>query len=200
MNSSTIANNEPAQSIAVHGGSAARTQRPAVIWFTGLSGSGKTTSARLLKKQLVSMGCRVYMLDGDILRAGLCSDLGFSERDRNENIRRAGELAKSMLDAGYIVLVSLISPFLAGREMVRQLFKTGEFIEVYVSTPIEVCEVRDVKGLYKKARSGSLTNFTGIDSPYQPPEQPDVEINTQVMGRREVLDHLMIYMKQSKVI
>lgn len=153
-------------------------QKAAVIWFTGLSGSGKSTSANALERQLFAMGYNTYLLDGDNVRHGLCSDLGFSERDRVENIRRVGEVAKLMVDAGLIVLVSFISPFRRERQMVRQMLQPGEFLEVYVNTPINVCESRDPKGLYKKARAGEIRNFTGIDSPYEAPESPEIELNT----------------------
>jgi bifunctional enzyme CysN/CysC len=153
-------------------------QKPCVIWFTGLSGSGKSTSANALEKQLFAMGYNTYLLDGDNVRHGLCGDLGFTDRDRVENIRRVGEVAKLMVDSGQIVLVSFISPFRRERQMVRQMVEPGEFIEVFVNTPIDVCEDRDVKGLYAKARSGEIRNFTGIDSPYEIPENAEVIIDT----------------------
>lgn len=162
-------------------------QKASVIWFTGLSGSGKSTSANALERQLFAMGYNTYLLDGDNVRHGLCSDLGFSERDRVENIRRVGEVAKLMVDAGLIVLVSFISPFRRERQMVRQMLQPGEFLEVYVNTPINVCESRDPKGLYKKARAGEIRNFTGIDSPYEAPENPEIELNTT----RESMDDVV---------
>lgn len=155
-------------------------QRPRCIWFTGLSGSGKSTIANLLEKRLYAEGKHTYLLDGDNVRHGLNRDLGFTEADRVENIRRVGEVARLMVDAGLIVLVSFISPFRSERRMARDLFAEGEFVEVYVDTPIEECERRDVKGLYAKARKGELKNFTGIDSPYEAPESPQVHIRAAI--------------------
>lgn len=152
-------------------------QVPKCIWFTGLSGSGKSTIANLLEKRLHAQGKQTYLLDGDNVRNGLNRDLGFTEADRLENIRRVAEVAKLMVDAGLIVLVSLISPFRTARQMARELFSEGEFVEVFVDMSLQECERRDVKGLYAKARRGELQNFTGIDSPYQPPEAPDVHLH-----------------------
>jgi len=148
----------------------------AVLWFTGLSGSGKSTVAGALEQALHALGVSTYLLDGDNVRHGLCSDLGFTDDDRRENIRRVGEVAKLMVDAGQVVLTAFISPHRAERDMVRELLQEGQFIEVFVDTPLSVCEARDPKGLYKKARAGELKNFTGIDSEYQPPEAPDVHL------------------------
>ena len=153
-------------------------QKPAIIWFTGLSGSGKSTLANALQRYLFVKGYATYLLDGDKLRQGLCSDLGFSDADRVENIRRASETAKLFCDAGMIVLASFISPFALERQRVRGLVDAGEFIEVYVNTPLSICEKRDVKGLYRRARAGEIGHFTGIDSPYEVPEQPELVINT----------------------
>ena len=153
-------------------------QKPAVLWFTGLSGSGKSTIANMVEKRLHAAGKHTFLLDGDNVRHGLNKDLGFTEADRIENIRRVGEVAKLMSDAGLIVLTAFISPFRAERELVRSMLPEGEFIEVFVDTPLEVAESRDVKGLYKKARSGELKNFTGIDSPYEQPENPEIRIDT----------------------
>ena len=153
-------------------------QKPCVLWFTGLSGAGKSTIANLVEKQLNALGRHTYLLDGDNVRHGLNRDLGFTDTDRVENIRRVAEVAKLMADAGLIVMVSFISPFRAERRMARSLFDFGEFFEVHVDTPLAVAEARDVKGLYAKARRGELKNFTGIDSPYEPPEKPEVYLDT----------------------
>nr|WP_032469952.1 adenylyl-sulfate kinase [Vibrio metoecus] len=155
---------------------ALKQQRPAVLWFTGLSGAGKSTVAGALENRLAELGYHTYLLDGDNVRHGLCSDLGFSEQDRRENIRRIGELAKLMADAGLIVLTAFISPHRAERQMVRDLLPAGEFIEVYVNTSLDVCEARDPKGLYKKARAGEIRQFTGIDSAYEAPVNPDIDL------------------------
>ncbi len=149
-----------------------------VIWFTGLSGSGKSTLAHALEEKLHQMGCRTYVLDGDNVRHGLCGDLGFTEADRKENIRRIGEVAKLLMEAGIIVLTAFISPYRADRQRVRGLMGHGEFLEVYCACPLAVCEQRDVKGLYKKARAGEVKNFTGINSPYETPEKPELTIDT----------------------
>jgi len=147
----------------------------AVLWFTGLSGSGKSTVAGALEQALHAHGVSTYLLDGDNVRHGLCRDLGFSDDDRRENIRRVGEVAKLMVDAGLVVLTAFISPHRAERQMVRELLG-DRFIEVFVDTPLELCEARDPKGLYKKARAGELKNFTGIDSVYEAPEAPDIHL------------------------
>ena len=151
-------------------------QQPRCLWFTGLSGAGKSTIANLVEKKLLAMGQHTYLLDGDNVRHGLNKDLGFTDEDRVENIRRVAEVAKLMTDAGLIVLVSFISPFRADREMARALFDEGEFLEVFVDTPLAEAERRDVKGLYAKARRGELANFTGIDSPYEAPERPELHL------------------------
>lgn len=173
----------------VHAG--LKNQRPKVLWFTGLSGSGKSTIANEVEKQLNLMNRHTFLLDGDNVRHGLNRDLGFTEADRIENIRRVGEVAKLMADAGLIVLTAFISPFRAEREMVRKMLPEGEFVEIFVDTPLEVAEARDVKGLYKKARSGALKNFTGIDSPYEPPEAPDIRVNTVAMTPEEAAEHIV---------
>ena len=162
-------------------------QKPAVIWFTGLSGSGKSTIANLLEKKLHASGKHTYLLDGDNVRHGLNRDLGFTEVDRVENIRRVGEVAKLMADAGLIVLVSFISPFRAERDAVRGLLPEGEFVEIFVDTPLEECAQRDPKGLYRKARAGELKNFTGIDSPYEAPERPELRLETTGMAPEETV-------------
>jgi bifunctional enzyme CysN/CysC len=155
-----------------------KNQKPAVLWFTGLSGSGKSTIANLVEKKLHRMNRHTFLLDGDNVRHGLNKDLGFTEADRIENIRRVGEVAKLMTDAGLIVITAFISPFRAEREMVRTMLPEGEFFEVFIDTPLSVAEARDVKGLYKKARAGDLKNFTGIDSPYEAPAKPEIRIDT----------------------
>ncbi|MFM2271710.1 MAG: sulfate adenylyltransferase subunit CysN [Pseudomonadota bacterium] len=168
-----------------------KNQTPRVLWFTGLSGAGKSTIANEVEKLLNVMNRHTFLLDGDNVRHGLNKDLGFTEADRIENIRRVGEVAKLMADAGLIVLTAFISPFRAEREMVRQMLPAGEFIEIYVDTPLEVAEARDVKGLYKKARSGQLANFTGIDSPYEPPEAPEIRVNTAEMTAEEAARYII---------
>ncbi|WP_156320211.1 sulfate adenylyltransferase subunit CysN [Croceibacterium atlanticum] len=165
-----------------------KNQKPAVLWFTGLSGSGKSTIANMVEKKLNRMNRHTFLLDGDNVRHGLNKDLGFTEADRIENIRRVGEVAKLMADAGLIVITAFISPFRAEREMVRAMLPEGEFVEVHIDTPIEVAESRDVKGLYKKAREGKLKNFTGIDSPYEAPEKPEIRIDTTAMTPEEAAD------------
>jgi len=149
-----------------------------ILWFTGLSGSGKSTIANALEQRLHQMGLRTYLLDGDNIRHGLNADLGFGPEDRRENIRRIGEVAKLFVDAGVIVLAAFISPYRADRQMVREMVAPGEFIEIYVKCPLEVCERRDPKGLYRKARSGEIAEFTGISAPYEEPENPEVLIKT----------------------
>jgi len=151
-------------------------QRPCIVWFTGLSASGKSTIANAVEQQLFQRGHMTYLLDGDNLRHGLSQDLGFSKENRIENIRRIGEVSKLFLDAGIIVLSAFISPFKADRQIARNLVNNGDFIEVFVDTPLEICEQRDPKGLYEKARSGNITNFTGIDSPYEIPDNPEVRV------------------------
>jgi adenylylsulfate kinase len=152
--------------------------RGAIVWFTGLSGSGKSTLAHAVEETLHQQGCRTFVLDGDNVRHGLCGDLGFSSKDRVENIRRIGEMAKLFMEAGVIVLTAFISPFRADRERVRGMVEHGDFIEIYCDAPIEVCEGRDVKGMYKKARAGLIAEFTGISSPYEAPVEPELAVNT----------------------
>ena len=157
------------------------------MWFTGLSGSGKSTIANSLEHKLRTLGRHSYLLDGDNVRHGLNKDLGFTDQDRVENIRRVAEVSKLMVDAGLIVLVSFISPFRSERQMAREMMEDGEFIEVFMDTPLAVCETRDPKGLYKKARAGEIKNFTGIDSAYEPPESPELSLshtgNVEALGR-----------------
>ena len=168
-------------------------QHPRLLWFTGLSGAGKSAIANLVQKKLYSYGKHSFLLDGDNIRHGLNRDLGFTDADRVENIRRIGEVAKLMTDAGLIVLTAFISPFRAERRMVREMSLPGEFVEIYVETPLEVAEQRDVKGLYKKARAGELKHFTGIDSPYEPPENPEIRVNTVETSADQAADEIVAY-------
>ena len=165
--------------------------RGAIIWFTGLSGSGKSTLAHAVEESLHQRGCCTFVLDGDNVRHGLCGDLGFSAQDRQENIRRIGEMAKLFMEAGVIVLTAFISPYRADRERVRSMVKQGDFIEIYCNAPIEVCEARDVKGMYQKARVGQITEFTGISSPYEAPENPDLTVNTAGSGLDDCVRQVM---------
>ncbi|MGK0248449.1 MAG: adenylyl-sulfate kinase [Oleispira sp.] len=170
-------------------------QRPCVIWFTGYSGAGKSSLASEVERQLNALGLRTCSLDGDIVRKGLCKDLGFSKQDREENIRRIGHVAQERVQEDHIVLCAFISPFREGRNKVRALFKEGQFIEVFVDTPLEICEQRDVKGLYKKARAGDIKEFTGIDSPYENPLKPDLHIKnnddiTLVNSAKRIINYL----------
>jgi len=169
----------------------AKQQPPLCVWFTGLSGAGKSTIADLLERRLHALGRHTYLLDGDNVRHGLCRDLGFTQADRVENIRRAAEVARLMVDAGLVVLVSFISPYRAERRFARALFQSGEFLEVFVDAPLEECERRDPKGLYAKARRGALGNFTGIDSPYEAPEAPEVHLHTAWRSPQECVDELL---------
>lgn len=171
-------------------------QRATLIWFTGLSGSGKSTLAVQLEAQLHALGYKTYLLDGDNIRSGLNRDLDFSDTGRVENIRRIGEVSKLLLDAGVIVLSAFISPFQADREQVKAIVGAAQYCEVFVDAPLEVCEQRDVKGLYKKARGGEVKNFTGIDSPYQVPLTPDVHIATDKLSIDESLATLMAFVKE----
>ena len=172
-----------------------KNQKPALLWFTGLSGSGKSTIANLVEKRLLDLGRHTYTLDGDNVRHGLNRDLNFSKADRVENIRRIGEVAKLMVDAGLITMASFISPYRAERQLARNLLDDGEFIEIFVNTPLEVAEARDVKGLYAKARSGEIKNFTGIDSEYQAPENPEIEVNTVETSADDAAEMIVTYLK-----
>ena len=174
--------------------------KPVVLWFTGLSGAGKSTIANLVEKKLYAAGCHSYLLDGDTVRHGLNKDLGFTEGDRIENVRRVGEVAHLMVDAGLIVLTAFISPFRSERALARSLVGEGEFIEVHVDTPLDVAEARDVKGLYKKARRGELSNFTGIDSPYEAPESPEIRIDTTKLTSDEAADQVIAMLRAKGMI
>lgn len=162
-----------------------------LLWFTGLSGSGKSTIAGALEQELFRRGVHTYLLDGDNVRHGLCKGLGFSAEDRQENLRRVGEAAKLMVDAGLVVLAAFVSPYRADRDAIRALFPEGEFVEVFVDTPLEECEQRDPKGLYKKARAGEIKHFTGISDPYEAPEQPEVHIHNHGRPVNEVIAELL---------
>jgi len=178
----------------------AKAQKPCVLWFTGLSGSGKSTIADRLEQRLHGFGKHTTLLDGDNVRHGLNKDLGFTDQDRVENIRRIAEVAKLMTESGLISLVSFISPFRAERALARELMEEGEFIEIFVDTPIEVCEARDPKGLYKKARAGELKNFTGIDSDYEAPENAEITLPSSAAEVDELVDHIIDYLKTNGVI
>jgi bifunctional enzyme CysN/CysC len=171
-------------------------QKPAVLWLTGLSGAGKSTIANLVEKKLLALGKHTYLLDGDNVRHGLNRDLGFTDEDRVENIRRVAEVSKLMTEAGLIVLVSFISPFRAERRMARALFQPGEFSEVHVDTTLATAEARDVKGLYKKARRGELKNFTGIDSPYEAPENPEIYVDTSKRTPEQSAEAIVEYLEK----
>jgi bifunctional enzyme CysN/CysC len=175
-------------------------QKPAVVWFTGLSGSGKSTIANLVEKKLLASGHHTYLLDGDNVRHGLNKDLGFTEADRVENIRRVAEVARLMADAGLIVMTAFISPFRAERDMARRLLDEGEFVEIHVDTPLDVAEQRDVKGLYRKARRGELKNFTGIDSPYEPPPRPELRVDTVECSPDQAADRVIVRLRDLGLI
>ncbi|HKJ75722.1 MAG TPA: adenylyl-sulfate kinase [Gammaproteobacteria bacterium] len=175
-------------------------QRSAVLWFTGLSGAGKSTVAHAAEKRLADMGCLTYVFDGDNVRHGLCGDLGFSIEDRKENIRRIGEMVKLFADAGVISLTAFISPLRADRRGVRDLLGDGDFIEVYCRCSLDVCEERDVKGLYQKARAGEIQEFTGISSPYEEPEDPELVLETDRMSIDECVDRIVETLRERGVI
>jgi bifunctional enzyme CysN/CysC len=183
-----------------HAHAAQKGQRPSVVWFTGLSGAGKSTIANIVERKLHNLGRHTYLLDGDNVRHGLNKDLGFTDADRVENIRRVAEVAALMVDAGLIVLVSFISPFRAERQMARERVGDGEFLEVYVATPLEVAERRDTKGLYGKARRGELVNFTGIDSPYEEPEAPEIRVDTSELSAEQAADVVIDRLRANGII
>ncbi|MGE0035250.1 MAG: sulfate adenylyltransferase subunit CysN [Xanthobacteraceae bacterium] len=183
-----------------HARARAKHQRPCILWFTGLPASGKSSIARLVETQLHASGCHTYMLDGDNIRHGLTRDLGFTDADRVENIRRIGEVAKLFIDAGLIVLCAFISPFRAERQMVRELVGEGEFVEIFVDTPLAECERRDPKGLYAKARGGTIHNFTGVDSPYEPPETPELVLQTVKESAGQLADRVVEHLRRGGYI
>lgn len=174
--------------------------RGAVLWFTGLSGAGKSTLAHAIEEKLYQRSYRTFVLDGDNIRHGLCSDLGFTPENRVENIRRVGEVAKLFMEAGIIVLTAFISPFRAERERVRGLVEHGDFIEIYCDSPVEICESRDVKGLYKKARAGLIPNFTGISSPYEAPLNPEIIVNTATIDLDMCVEQVISELKLRGII
>lgn len=177
-----------------------KNQKPCMLWFTGLSGSGKSTIANALDVALHERGYHTFLLDGDNVRHGLCNDLGFSDAGRVENIRRIGEVSKLFADSGLIVLSAFISPFTSDRRMVRKLFPAGEFIEVFMDTPLDTCEERDPKGLYRKARAGEIKSFTGIDSPYEVPPHPEVCLDTSTMSVDECVELLVTHLARNGLI
>lgn len=171
-----------------------------VVWFTGLSGSGKSTIAHGVEEELHRLGCHCYVLDGDNVRHGLCSDLGFSIADRHENIRRVGEVSRLLVDAGLIVLTAFISPLKADRDRVRGMLDAGEFLEIYCRCPIEVCESRDVKGLYRRARNGEIPDFTGVSSPYEQPDEAELLLDTHLLSVEASVDRVVALLRQRGVI
>jgi bifunctional enzyme CysN/CysC len=197
-----VAHNIPRQRLSIDKSarSALLGQKPCVVWLTGLSGAGKTTIANLVESKLHQLGRATYLLDGDNIRHGLTRDLGFTDADRVENIRRISEVAKLMVDGGLIVLVAFISPFRSGRQLARELMADDEFFEVYVNAPLNVVEERDPKGLYRKARRGELKNFTGIDSPYEAPEHPELEIYTPRCEPDEAADQVIACLRRKSVL
>lgn len=170
-----------------------------ILWFTGLSGAGKSTIAHALEESLHQLGAKTYVLDGDNVRHGLCGDLGFSDADRNENIRRIGEVSKLFIDAGVIALCAFISPFRADRQRARELVDEGDFIEIHVKCPLEVCETRDPKGLYKKARAGLIKGYTGISSPYEEPKNPEIVVDTSVQNVNECVEEIIGYLTSKQI-
>lgn len=174
--------------------------KSAILWFTGLSGAGKSTLAHAVEERLYEMGCHTYVLDGDNVRHGLCKDLGFSDEARKENIRRVGEVSKLFVDAGMLVMTAFISPFRADRDGVRALVNDGDFIEIYCKAALEVCEQRDVKGLYKRARAGEIPEFTGITSPYEEPHNPEIAVDTGSQSLEQSVDQVIAALRQRGII
>ena len=171
-----------------------------ILWFTGLSGAGKSTLAHAVEDHLHKLGIRTFVLDGDNIRRGLCKDIGFSNEDRTENIRRIGEVSKLLMDAGIITLTAFISPFRKDRQIVRDLVNKGDFIEIYCNADLAVCESRDTKGLYRKARAGQIPEFTGISSPYEKPEQPELVLETGNLGINECVNQVIKYLQERDII
>lgn len=186
-----MARNGEGSGVAPHERAALMGQQPRLLWFTGLSGAGKTTIATRLDRRLHQLGRHTFLLDGDAMRQGLSNDLGFSDDDRVENIRRAGEVARLMVDSGLIVLAAFISPFRADRRLVRSLFPAEQFAEIFVDAPLAVAEARDPKGLYRRARAGEIPRFTGIDSPYEPPESAELRIDTTAMSPDQAVEEIL---------
>ena len=174
--------------------------RSVVLWFTGLSGSGKSTLAHALEEKLFQKGCRTFVLDGDNIRHGLNSNLDFSEKSRTENIRRVSEVSKLMMESGLIVMTAFISPFNKDRDEARKLISNDDFIEIYCKASLETCEARDVKGLYKRARAGEIKNYTGIDSPYEKPEKPELVIDTDQQSLEESISNILDFLKSNGVV
>jgi adenylylsulfate kinase len=173
--------------------------KSAVLWFTGLSGAGKSSVAHAVEKSLHDLGCQAFVFDGDNVRHGLCADLGFSAEDRAENIRRIGELSKLFTETGVIALTAFISPYRVDRDRVRKLVTPGDFIEIYCNCPVEVCEQRDVKGLYAKARSGAIKDFTGVSAPYEPPEAPELVLDTATLSLEECVELVLALLREKGI-
>lgn len=200
-----LTNND--KNIRWHDASVSRADRQAqnghgstILWFTGLSGAGKSTLAHAVEQRLHELDCRTFVFDGDNVRHGLCADLGFSAEDRSENIRRIGEMAKLFIEAGVIALTAFISPYRADRDRVRALAGPGDFLEIYCECPLQVCEQRDVKGLYAKARQGAIAEFTGISSPYEPPQAPELVLNTANQALETCVELVLTLLRQRKII
>ena len=174
--------------------------RSVIVWFTGLSGSGKSTLAHAVEEKLYQLGCRTFVLDGDNIRHGLSSNLSFSDIDRKENIRRIGEVAKLMMEAGVIALTAFISPFKEDRNLVRNLVPAGDFIEVYCKASLEICELRDVKGFYKKARRGQIKNYTGVDSPYEEPSEPEILVDSENESLEKSAEKVIAFLEKRNII